>query len=335
MSAPQAEAAPRGLELWRTAWREAPTAGRAIRYFLEYLAMRLWGVLISPFPIETNLATARLLGRLWWWLMPKHRERALENLRHAFPDLSDAQRILIGRRSLEHFAQVYLVELVSTPRLVNEWSWARYVELGDVGLALRTLLGDRGVILITAHFGNFELLGYTLARLGIPLVAVMRPLDDPLLNDYLMKSRQPGGLTLLFKHGVSERALQVLTEHGALCFISDQDAGRKGVFAEFFGRQASWYKSIGLLALHQRVPIIVGNAARTRQGFRYRISVERIIQPEEWEAQADPLRWVTQTYAHALEAAIRRHPEQYLWMHRRWKHRPRAERQAASVESAD
>jgi KDO2-lipid IV(A) lauroyltransferase len=216
---------------------------------------------------------------------------------------------------------------VMTPRLINEWSWARHVRLNNLGPALRELLGDRGVIMLTAHFGNYELLGYAIACLGLPLNAVMRPLDNPLVNEFLVASREAGGVNLLYKKGASESADEIIAGGGTLCFISDQDAGRKGVFADFFGRPASWYKSIGLLAMRHRVPLVVGYAVRERAGFHYVITVERIIQPEEWGVQDDPLRWITQTFAHALETAIRRHPEQYLWMHRRWKSRPKRERE--------
>ena len=273
-----------------------------------------------------NLRTARLMGRIWWAVIKRHRDRALDNLRPALGDrYSERQLRGIARRSFEHFAQLYLVELVMTPRSVTEWSWARYVELDRLGPALRELLAGHGTILLTGHFGNFELLGYTICRLGIPLSAVMRPLDNPLLNRYLVASRAAGGLSLLYKKGVTAVAGDVIDHGGALCFIADQDAGRKGLFVDFFGRKASTYKSIGLLAMQKRAPVIVGYAARTRRGFHYRIAVERIIQPSEWECQDDPLRWITQTYTSALEAAVRRWPEQYLWVHRRWKHRPKDE----------
>jgi KDO2-lipid IV(A) lauroyltransferase len=153
----------------------------------------------------------------------------------------------------------------------------------------------------------------------------MRPVDNPLINRYLVAARAAGGLTLLYKKGVSAVAGDVIDRGGGLCFIADQDAGRKGLFVDFFGRRASTYKSIGLLAMAKRVPVIVGYAVRVRRGFHYRIAVERIIRPEEWEEEADPLRWITQTFSSALEAAIRRAPEQYLWVHRRWKHRPKGE----------
>lgn len=312
------------------ACRTAPNGRRALRYLLEYAALRLWALVIGCFPIETNLQTARLLGNVWWLLMKRHRDRAMDNLRPALGARYTEQQLrAIARRSFEHFAQLYLVELVMTPRLITIWSWARYVRLHDLTPALRELLADRGVIMLTAHFGNFELLGFLLARLGLPLTAVMRPLDNPLVNEFLLSSRQAGGVSLLYKKQATEIADEIVASGGTLCFISDQDAGRKGVFADFFGRQASWYKSIGLLAMRHRVPLVVGYAIRERTGFQYGVRVERIIQPEEWDDRDDPLLWITQTFAHALEAGIRRHPEQYLWMHRRWKSRPKSERARA------
>jgi KDO2-lipid IV(A) lauroyltransferase len=309
-----------------TAWTEAPSAIVALRRLGEYIALRLWVVVIGCFPIDMNLRTARLMGRIWWALFKRHRDRAMDNLRPALGDRYDERQLRrIARRSFEHFAQLYLVELVLSPRVITEWSWARHVELDQLGPALRELLLGRGALLLTGHFGNYELLGYTICRLGIPLTAIMRPVDNPLINRYLVAARAAGGLTLLYKKGVSAVAGDVIDRGGGLCFIADQDAGRKGLFVDFFGRRASTYKSIGLLALAKRVPVIVGYAVRVRRGFHYRIAVERIIRPEEWEPQADPLRWITQAFSSALEAAIRRAPEQYLWVHRRWKHRPKGE----------
>lgn len=286
--------------------------------------MRLWALVINCFPIETNLRTARMMGRIWWLIMKRHRDRAMDNLRPALGDCYNERELRdIARRSFEHFAQLYLVEQMMTQRLINPHSWSRHVTLDNLGPALSELFKDRGAIMLTAHFGNYELLGYTIARLGLPISAVMRPLDNPLLNEFLLDSREAGGLTLLYKKGASRAAVDVLEAGGTLCFISDQDAGRKGVFVDFFNRPASWYKSIGLLAMNHNVPLVVGQAVRTRPGFHYRIEVECIIQPEDWRDQDDPLLWITRTFANAIESAIRRHPEQYLWMHRRWKSRPR------------
>jgi KDO2-lipid IV(A) lauroyltransferase len=114
-----------------------------------------------------------------------------------------------------------------------------------------------------------------------------------------------------------------------LGFIADQNAGSKGMFVDFFGVKASTYKSIGLLAMTREVPIVVGYARRLGRRFEFEVGVERVIQPHEWADRPDPLRWVTQAFTDAMEASIRRAPEQYLWIHRRWKSRPKGEKPTA------
>lgn len=316
-------------------WTEAESVLDALGRIGLYAAVRVWGAVVNSFPIELNLKVGRWMGRVWWFLMRRHRDRALDNLRPALGDrYSEAELRRIARRSFEHFAQLYLVELVQTPRVINEWGWARHCDIQGLAPGLRPLLAERGAVLLTGHFGNFELLGYAVSRLGLPLAAVMRPLDNPLVNNLLERQRQHGGLTLLHKKGMTEAAQEIIDRGGALAFIADQDAGRKGLFVDFFGRKASTYKSIGLLAMSKRVPIIVGYAARQGRGFHYKLVVQRVIEPEEWDAQPDPLTWITQTYTHALEDAIRAYPEQYLWVHRRWKHRPKNEQPEGRGASA-
>lgn len=316
-------------------WTEAESVLAAVGRIALYAAVRVWGAVVNCFPVEANLRTARWMGRIWWFAIRRHRDLALEHLRASFGEqYGETELRRIARRSFEHFAQLYLVELIQAPRYVNEWGWARYCDISGLAPAVRSMLADRGVVLLTGHFGNFELLGYTVARLGLPMHAVMRPLDNPLINRLLERQREHGGLTLLHKKGVTDAAQDVIDAGGALAFIADQDAGRKGLFVEFFGRPASTYKSIGLLAISKRVPVVVGYAARQGRGFRYRLVVERIIEPEEWESQADPLRWITQTYTRALEDAIRRYPDQYLWVHRRWKHQPKARTAAPAMGAA-
>ncbi len=317
------------LTRYRVAWQEAGGWRRRVSWFGIYFAVRLWVLIIGCFPIETNLATGRLMGWIWWRFYRKSRDRALENLRNALGrEKTERELRAIARESCLHFAQVYLVEFALTPRLVTEWTWRRYVELHDLDQSLRLLMEDRPLLLLCAHYGNFELLGYAVSCLGLPLVAVMRPLDNPLLSDYLVRMRAIGGLTLVFKKGAGDNVDEFLSAGRPVSFVSDQDERKKGVFADFFGRPASWYKSISLLAMRHECPIIVGSATRTRRGsFRYRFTTERIIQPTEWAGAADPQRWITQEFAAALERGIRRAPEQYLWHHRRWKTRPKDEPQ--------
>ncbi|MFO0838715.1 MAG: hypothetical protein U1D55_09315 [Phycisphaerae bacterium] len=354
-------------------WRElreraGGSTARALRFVVEYVALRMWELIVGCFPIEANRLTARWMARIWWRIDKRHRELALTHLRFALgADHDEAALRRIARGSFEHLAQLYLVEVPLEPRLITRWAWARYVHLGDLersppdaqirrrdridsprdtrargdaletpslSAALRVLLAGRGAILVTPHFGNYELVGFALARLGLPLHAIMRPPDNPLLDAYVRRTREQSGLSLIMKRGAGTEADDVLARGGTLAFIADQDAGKKGVFADFFGRAAAWYKSIPLLAMRHHVPLIIGGAYRLTTRFRYELHVERIIEPHEWALQDDPLLWITGQISNACESLIRRAPEQYLWIHRRWKTRPRTELATREKESA-
>lgn len=309
--------------------------------YAAYAALRVFNTIFACFPIGMNLRTARALGWVWFhcprWLpfvgrsLSRHRRRSIRHLRMAMrDDTTPASRRRIALEAMQHWAMVYVIEMSQTPRLLTRWTWARHIAIRELGPVARVMLGGKGCIMLTPHFGNFEVLGYTLALLGFPMNAVMRPLDNDYINEFLVNRRRRSGLNLLAKKGAMSQAFEVLDRHEPLCFIADQDAGRKGLFVDFFGRPASTYKSIGLLAVKYGVPIVVGGARRIGKGYRFEIAVQRIIEPHEWAGKSDELRWITQEYSLAMERMIRAAPEQYLWIHRRWKHQPQ-KRQLAGM----
>ena len=181
-------------------------------------------------------------------------------------------------------------------------------------------------IFITGHCGNWELLGYSLAVMGYPLHALARPLDNPLLNRWVMGMREDRGLRIITKWGAMPILQQILGAGGWIAFIADQNAGDQGLFVPFFGSLASSYKSIGLLAMRYNIPIVAGFARRLDGRFRYELSCTDFITPDDWANRDDPLFYITARFNHAMEQMIRSAPEQYLWVHRRWKSRPRHER---------
>ena len=293
--------------------------------WLVYAGVRMLAMIWQMFPIDMNLRTARLMGALWYRLIPRHRERAREHLRAAYgSELSHRQIDAIALASMQQMTMMAM-ESLFTPRLISEWTWTRYVRLNGLEKATEVLLRRRGAILLTGHYGSWELLGFVLTALGFPLTAVMRPLDNPYLNSYLMDVRARRGLQLLYKKGASRSAGDILSSGGILAFIADQNAGHKGLFVDFFGRKASTYKSIALLAREHNVPILVGYARRLSPRFQYEVGVERVIEPAEWQGRPDEVLWITQEYTSSIERIVRAAPEQYLWMHRRWKSRPREE----------
>jgi KDO2-lipid IV(A) lauroyltransferase len=293
--------------------------------YLTYLGVRVFEMAVKMFGIKANYATAALIGDAMYYFDKRHRERAIRHLELSFPEW-DAKKVRhVARLSMRNM--LYLaIEVLFTPLLVTPSQWRKYVTLVNQKENIRHLLREkRGAVYLTGHFGNWEVIGYTMATVGFPVYAVARPLDNPYLNEHILGVRERTGMTILDKRGAAEQSDDILESCGAVSFIADQDAGRKGCFVDFFGRKASTYKSIALLAMRYEIPIIVGYGKRTEENFQFEIGVQRIIDPTEWEDKDDPLKWITQEYTTALEEVIRTAPEQYLWVHRRWKHRPKGE----------
>ena len=300
-----------------------------LNWYLQYVALRAVEMLLQCFPIEDNLKAASLVGDLLYLLDRRHRERALENLRASFPEKSDAEIRRIARRSCEHLIMVG-AETLCMPRLMQFNKYLDYIDISTCLPQFQYISSGRPAMLVTGHFGNWEMMGFSMAAMGFPPTAVARPLDNPYLNDHIMGLRQRTGMRILFKEGMTEEALTDLRRGRPLGLIADQDAGRRGFFVDFFGRKASAYKSIAYLAMEENITIYVGGVYRVGPGFRYKIEMTDHIEPGDYPKSLDGALAITQRYTAGIEKAVRLAPEQYLWVHRRWKTRPPEERKAAA-----
>ena len=293
-----------------------------VRDYLIYILVRTLCVVVHMFSVETNLNTARFLGRLLWKYYHRGRNRALENLRASFPEKSEDWIQRTGKESFQQLA-IFAMDLVLVPRLVRKQNWRDYSRYKTAERAKWLMQERRGLLMITAHYGNFEITGYILGLFNFNIYSIARPLDNKYLSRYLYGLRERVGQKIIDKKGAAKLMPKITSTGATLCFIADQDAGRKGVFVEFMGRKASTYKSIGLLAITNNIPIGVGYSRRIDNRFFFEIAVNRIIMPDEWADKEDPLTWVTQEYSKAIEQFVREDPTQYWWLHRRWKSQPR------------
>ncbi len=292
-----------------------------------YIAARWAAMMLGFFPVNANLLTAKAFGSLLWTMDRRHRNMAIDHIGRSFPNLSRQQAQQIALRSMQHFCQLG-IDVMFTTRTINVQRWHQFVHFQEnLRETIRITMENRGAIMLTGHYGNWEVLGYTMATLGLRSYSVARPIDNPHIDTWLLGVRQRKGQIILSKRGVTTTAQEVLENKGILGFIADQNAGPKGMFVPFFGRLASTYKSIGLLAIRHRVPVIVGCARRRGDRFEFDIDIADIIRPEDWHHQADELRYITERYTMGIEKMVRRDPTQYLWIHRRWKTRPKGEAQ--------
>ncbi len=289
---------------------------------LTYLALRVLVIFLYLFDVETNLNTTCYLGRLLWKHYHRGRKRALDNLRASFPDKEEQWIWETGRRSFEHIAML-AIDVLFTPRLVKKYNWRNYSRYKNVERAKWLMQQGGGLLMVTGHYSNFEIMGYLLGLFGFNIYSIARPLDNKLINKYLYEVRRRAGQKIIDKKGAAKLMGETASAGATLCFIADQDAGKKGIFVDFFGRKASTYKSIGLIAITNNIPIGVGYSRRVGNRFYFEMGVNRIIFPEEWADKEDPLEWITTEYTKAIEKFVREDPSQYWWLHRRWKHQPK------------
>ncbi|MGL5095296.1 MAG: lysophospholipid acyltransferase family protein, partial [Planctomycetia bacterium] len=254
----------------------------------------------------------------------RHRTIATANLVSAFgDDLSPVQRDRIVRDCYRHFVRV-AVEILHIPRTMRAATWRKIVDAENFAPVVDCVLGRRPSIIVTGHFGNWEIAGYLLGAVGVRSYAIARDLDNPYLHEFLTTFREHSGQTVLSKKGDYERIEQVLADGGVLVSVADQSAGERGLFVDFFGRPASTHKAVALLSLQFDAPICVGYAYRQGSGFHFRGGCGPMIDPRDYADRSDAVAAITQTFTTQLEDIVRQAPEQYFWLHNRWKHQPKA-----------
>ena len=291
--------------------------------FAVYLLVRGLVCVLQAVPTAWAFAAADLLAAVAYRADKRHREVAADNLRHAFPDLADDPAAIdrLVRGCYRHVCTM-AVELVLIPRKLRLQNWRRYASLVNGGDQLGGLISPRPLLIVTAHFGNWEMAGYALGAVGFRTYAIARVLDNPYLERFLLKFREATGQTIIAKKDDFDRLTNILESGGKVATLADQDAGPRGVFVDFFGRPASAHKAVALMAIEFDAPMVVIGVPRVASPMKYEIVCEERIDPRDYAHRGDAVKAITQRYHAALERVIRRHPEQYFWLHRRWKSRP-------------
>ncbi|MEL6739392.1 MAG: lysophospholipid acyltransferase family protein [Planctomycetota bacterium] len=324
--------------------REASALQRRVIHPAVFAALR---TAMLPIHAAPPPEVVRVAGGLGAWfgslkLNRKRVDRAVDRLEVAMPELDRPARARLVNESYAHLCRL-AVEIALAPRVLTESGWPESLDLGTLPRAIPATFRDRPVLFVSGHCGNWEMIGSAVALLGYPMHALYRPLDLAPLDKWVRRLRERRGLMLVDKFGAAKTLPGLLKRGESLGFVADQNAGDRGMFVPFFGRLASTYKTIALLAIQYNASVVVGQALRTGQGsgeqaagqrpsttgLSYRMHVEDVIGPEDWQGQPDPAFYLTARYRLAIERMVRAAPEQYLWMHRIWKSRPRHERAAA------
>lgn len=269
---------------------------------------------ISALPYAVRDGLARGVGTLAWALGIR-RKVADDNLARALPELSEPERRRIARGAYVNMARVVLEAFSS--HTLDDAALERTVDVENAESLFRALEAGKGALVATAHFGNWELLGEVLARRGVRISAVVRPLKGA-LNAVLVRRRVEAGMSLIAPRGAIPESVKALHRGELVAMLVDQVLPtRKAVMVPFFGRPAATSPGFAWAAIRSGAPVFVGMGAR--EGRRLRLMIEGPIDvPRTGDAHRD-MEALTAEVTARIEQVIRRYPDQWLWLHRRWK----------------
>jgi len=288
------------------------------REWLEYWLARALLASLAVGPRRMSFALARIYTKLLDLAMPRLRQVALRNISLALPQLDARARARIAGGVFASVARL-LVVFARFPRIGphNIKDWIRYEGYEHFEEALRS---GRGVLFATAHLGNWELSAFAHAILSRPMHVIVRPLDNRRLDALVAHRRSLSGNRLIDKSEFARPILKALAENQAVGILVDQNASlEEGVFVDFFGVPACAFTGFAKLAAHSGAAVIPGYALWSAAESRYVLRFDPALEITG-DAAADTAR-----IQHHLEQVIRRHPDQWLWIHRRWRTRPAGE----------
>jgi KDO2-lipid IV(A) lauroyltransferase len=264
---------------------------------------------------------------------------AAENLGHVFGDEYTPAQIqqCIYKMWLHLFRMV--CEIAQSQRKLRLENCREVMIFKDRKLILKAMSVGRPVIVLSGHYGNWEMAVNSFGIFGFRMGVIARALDNPYMHDWFKNYREHTGHSTVLKKGGYDEIVELMDHKGNLAMLCDQDAGTKGLFVNFLGRPASSFKSIALLAIEYKAFLSMGYARRLPDDFinarwaRYEIGCEEIIDPLNLET-TDEVREITEKYTQALERIVLQEPSQYFWVHKRWKSEPRKRNSMKQIADA-
>jgi KDO2-lipid IV(A) lauroyltransferase len=294
---------------------------------VEYIAFRIIEKTIQSLPGFILNPFADFIAFITFKVAKYRRDVALENLANAFPEKSPQDRFQIAYGSYRHFALVILefMKLASwTPEQLGKMiDIERTKEVEDMLAETR----GKGAVVVSGHFGNWEMaIAYLASRFFEGASIIQLRQKNALVDQHVVKMRRRWGMEIIYSRGAVNNALSSLKANQFLGLLCDQDAGARGVFVPFFGRMASTPVGAAVLHLRSKATLFFGFSVRVGK-FKYKGYVAPIEHDSDYEVNTENIQKITAKFTAQLEKYVRQYPDQYLWMHRRWKTQPEGEKQ--------
>lgn len=294
---------------------------RRLRNHIVYLGLRIFFGIGSRLPLRLTRFLGPVFGAAALRWIPRDRQRIQSHLEIAYPELDDTARSDIMRGCARHFGTMF-AEVA--------WLWGAKAEEVEELCSIEglehfdhALEGGRGAMFATAHCGNWELLSARLPIGGVPLISAVRELDDPRLDQIVTTMRTRFGTQIVPRGPAAGRQLaRALGRNQVVGLLIDQDIRDiPGVFVPFFGHPAWTPSGLATLAIRMRCPVVPGFIYRLPDGSHKALIHPPVMIPEEGSLE-DRVQLLTKNITEMIEEQVRSHPEQWVWMHRRWRTRP-------------
>ena len=292
--------------------------GSILKYKFEYLLTRLVGFFAKLVPLKLAHFIGDRLGDLFFFVIKTRKNVALKNLHASFGDEKNNRELkAIVHRNYRHFGRV-LMEFARIP-LLKRATILDQIPIHNIRLVTEAISQGKGLMILSGHFGNWEYMAAALANVGTDLYCVFKEQKNLAVDNIIKQVRMSVGLRpFKTKGGAAKGILKALKEKKAVLILDDQDAGRKGEMIEFFSRPASTARGPALIAIKHRVPVIMAFGVREPDGL-IRIHLEKFPKTDKFAESDEGVKQFLMQYNKILEQYIRKYPEQWFWLHRRWK----------------
>ena len=287
-----------------------------VRRYLGYLLVRTAAGIVGRLSWKTIVRFGRRLGKSVFTLIPCGRKRTLDNLEMVFGEEKSKNEIRKIARGVYENTAVTALEFFKTPRFGDREFLEKVIYTPDQVKLLEDLLGEgNGSIYASAHLGNWEMLAGFGARLGLPMSVLYKPTTNPYINGFLLKMRSANRLINI--NTDLSVVIKRLRANECVSLLFDENARGRGIRLPFFGREVSTYRGPAYFSLRARAPVVCIYFIREEDG-RQRFIIDRILRPKRKGKLEDDIRKMMEEMNASLEKTIRRYPDQWNWMYKRW-----------------
>jgi len=289
--------------------------------YSEFILVYCFYIFLNILPQKLSLKIGRLLGVLFYKIDKKHRKHTLNNLKIAFPDKSEKELNDISVKFYKNLGMVF-VEIFRLDKY-NESNIDYFVESNFE--SIKNIYGKQGILLLTAHFGNWELLAKTFGLKGYKGSVLARPLDNIYIEKILYRLRTASGNKVIYnRENAVKNIISALNARGIVGFLPDENASKRiGVFADFFGIKACTMPGMANIAAKTKLPVIPAFIVRINEkDSKHRLIIEPPLDIKYTGDRKTDTMNILKIFNEKIEDIIKQYPEQWFWIHNRWKTRP-------------